>query len=133
MHIDVNCKTDKFNLSIEGEDFINPCCFGEDFSQWLVDTLESKGIEADIICMEDFGWANYAKHSGATYLVCVAGNSDEKPDNLNYGTWHVMIEKKRSFKDMIFGKNKTKTSDPLVHEVTKILKAEGFSDVIVEP
>ncbi|MEQ1525200.1 MAG: hypothetical protein ABL911_00430 [Gallionella sp.] len=60
MHIDVTCKTDRFNLSVVGEDFINDCCFGEDFSNWLVAALESVGVEADLICMEDFGWANLA-------------------------------------------------------------------------
>jgi hypothetical protein len=32
MVVDITCKTDRFNLSVVGPDFINDCCFGEDFS-----------------------------------------------------------------------------------------------------
>ncbi len=28
-------ETDMFNLTKEGEHFINPSCFGEDFANWL--------------------------------------------------------------------------------------------------
>lgn len=133
MHIAITCKTDRFNLSVVGEDFINDCCFGEDFSSWLVDELEAHEIAADLICMEDFGWANQAVHEDASYLVCVAGNSDEEPSRPNYGTWHVMIERNRGIKDKIFGKNKITVSDPLVQKIAAILQSAQFKEIAIEP
>jgi len=133
MHVDITCKTDRFNLSIVGEDFINDCCFGEDFSKWLVTALEAEGIDADLICMEDFGWANQASLNGASYLICVAGNSEEEPGRPNYGTWHIMIERHRTIKEKILGRNKTTPSDPLVQKISQVLRAAGLSDVAVEP
>lgn len=133
MHIDITGKTDRFNLSVVGDDFINDCCFGEDFSSWLVDELGTHGIAADLICMEDFGWANQAVHEGVSYLVCIAGNSDEDPNRPNYGTWHVMVERNRSVTDKIFGKNKITTTDAVVQKITHILQSAEFNDVAIEP
>jgi hypothetical protein len=131
--IDITCKTDRFNLSVVGADFINDCCFGEDFSKWLVSALETAGVEADVICMEDFGWANFAAYQEATYLICVAGNSDEEPSRPNYGEWHVMLERQRTFMQKFLGKNKISTADPIVEKVAEVLRASGFADVTVEP
>ena len=133
MIIDITCKTDRFNLSVVGPDFINDCCFGEDFSRWLVSALSEAGVDADVICMEDFGWANQADYQGVSYLVCVAGNSDEDPSRPNYGEWHVMLERSRSFTQKLLGKNKIAASDPIVSKVTGALRAAGFADVRVEP
>ena len=72
MIVDITCNTDRFNVSVVGSDFINDCCFGEDFSKWLVSPLLESGVDADVICMEDFGWANQAEYRGASYLMCVA-------------------------------------------------------------
>jgi len=131
--IDITCKTDRFNLSVVGPDFINDRCFGEDFSRWLVSALSEAGVDVDVICMEDFGWANQADYQGVSYLVCVAGNSDEDPSRPNYGEWHVMLERSRSFTQKLLGKNKISASDPIVSKVTGALRAAGFADVRVEP
>jgi len=131
--VDITCKTDRFNLSVVGNDFINDCCFGEDFSNWLVSALTDAGVAADVICMEDFGWANQADHLGTSYLMCVAGNAKENPGHPNYGEWHVMLERRRTFKQKLFGKNKTAATDPIIGKVKQVLEAAGFADVAVEP
>jgi hypothetical protein len=131
--VDVTCKTDRFNLSVVGKDFINDCCFGEDFSNWIVSALTEAGVDAGVICMEDFGWANQAEYQGASYLMCVAGNSDEVPGRPNYGEWHVMLERHRTLKEKLLGKNKTSASDPIVAVVAEVLRAAGFVDVTVQP
>ena len=133
MTVDITCRTDRFNLSAVGADFINECCFGEDFSKWLVSALSEAGIPADMICMEDFGWANQAAHGGISYLVCVAGNSDEDSNRPNFGEWHVMLERHRTFAQKLLGKNKIAASDPIVGKIVQVLRAAGFSDVTVEP
>ncbi|MFA1260368.1 hypothetical protein ACDI97_02700 [Xanthomonas axonopodis pv. fascicularis] len=133
MIVDITCKTDRFNLSVVGNDFINDCCFGEDFSKWLVSALSEAGVPADVICMEDFGWANHAEHQGVSYLMCVAGNSEEDPSRPNYGEWHVMRERHRTFTQKLLGKNKTAATDPIVGNVTQVLRAARFADIAVEP
>lgn len=133
MIIDITCKTDRFNLSVVGSDFINDCCFGEDFSRWLVSALSEAGVDADVICMEDFGWANQAHYQGVSYLMCIVGNSDEDPGRPNYGEWHVMLERSRTFTQKLLGKNKISANDPIVGKVTGVLRAAEFADVMVEP
>lgn len=132
MIVDITCKTDRFNLSVIGSDFINDCCFGEDFSKWLVSALSESGVDADVICMEDFGWASHAKYQGASYLMCVAGNSEEYPSRPNFGEWHVMLERHRSFAQKLLGKNKASAGDPIVGKVVQALREAGFADVKVE-
>jgi len=129
MPIDITCKTDRFNLSVIGEDFINDCCFGEDFSAWLVEELNGKGLKADVICMEDFGWANQVILNEQVYLLCIAGNSDELPDNPNYGEWHVMLEKKRKLKEIILGRNKDNKEEAIYSILKEILISNGFECV----
>lgn len=130
--IDITCKTDRFNLSVVRPNFINDCCFGEDFSKWLVSALTESGIDADVICMEDFGWANRADYQGVSYLMCVGGNSDEDPSRPNFGEWHVTLERHRSFAQKLLAKNKTSFEDPIVGKVMQVLQAAGFADVAVE-
>ncbi|QNP40623.1 hypothetical protein [Lysobacter solisilvae (ex Woo and Kim 2020)] len=130
--IDITCRTDRFNLSIVGPDFINDCCFGEDFSRWLVAALPAAGVQADVICMEDFGWANQAEYQGITYLMCVAGNSDEDPQRPNQGEWHVMLERQRSFAEKLLGRNRISRDDAIVDRVVATLREAGYADVSVE-
>jgi hypothetical protein len=49
-------KTSRFNLSKVGEQFINPCCFGEDMTVWLRIKLAEKGIATSQPYQEDWGW-----------------------------------------------------------------------------
>jgi hypothetical protein len=131
--VDITCKTDRFNLSVVGSNFINDCCFGEDFSSWLVSALSEVGVDANIICMEDFGWANQAYYHGTSYLMCVAGNSDEDQRCPNYGKWHIMLKRHRTLTQKFLGKNKISAADPIVGKVMQLLRLAGFADVAVEP
>lgn len=77
MIVNITCHTDRFNLSVVKADFINDCCFGDDFSRWLTSALTAAGVDADVLCMEDYGWANIAKYEAASFLMSVGGNSAE--------------------------------------------------------
>jgi hypothetical protein len=131
MIIDVTCQTDRFNLSVIGQDFINDGCFGEDFSNWLVAALSSEGIEADVLCMEDFGWASLANVEGVSYLMCVAGTAAGDPRRPNFGEWHVMLERRRTFLQKILRRNKISVLDPLVGMVKNVLQSAGFAHVAI--
>ena len=130
--IDIHFTTDRFNLSVVDPTFINDCCFGEDLSRWLVTALCQRGIEAAVICMEDFGWANEASYNGHTYLLCVAGASDEDSEHPNRGEWHIMLERKRTWLEVLQGKAKITPDDPVVQQVLALLQAEGFAELAVE-
>ncbi|MDQ1924945.1 hypothetical protein [Massilia pseudoviolaceinigra] len=133
MTISVTCNTDRFNLSVVGDDFINACCFGEEFSNSLVAALLAKGVQARVICMEDFGWANTAKFGGLSYLMLVGGYSHGDTSRPNYGQWGVILERHRTLIDKIRGENKMSASDPFVRKIEQLLKDEGVADVAIEP
>ncbi|NHZ97596.1 hypothetical protein [Massilia sp. CCM 8734] len=132
MIVSVTCSTDRFNLSVVGDDVINECSYGEDFSRWLVASLESQAVEANVVCMEGFGWANTAKEAGNSYLMYVGGVADGGPDHPNRGQWRVMLERNRTLMDKILGKNMISPEDPLVKRVVQILTSAGFSQVVIE-
>lgn len=133
MTVHITCKTDCFNLSVVGPDFINDCCFGEDFSKWLVSALSDVGVKADVICMEDYGWANHAEYAGNSYLMSVGSTPEEDPARPNFGEWHVLLERNRTFTQKLLGQNKGSSSDPIVGKVIGVLQGAGFADVRVDP
>lgn len=94
--------------------------------------LCQQGIDAKVICMEDFGWANEASYKGHIYLLCVAGASDENSEHPNRGEWHIMLERKRTWLEVLRGKAKITADDPLVQQIVNILKASDFTVLAVE-
>jgi hypothetical protein len=57
--------TDLFESVTPGPHFINPRCFGEDFSQWLQAELTTRGHTVSKRVQEDFGWVllvTYHRH-----------------------------------------------------------------------
>jgi hypothetical protein len=127
--IDLLFSTDKFNRTEVKEHFINPCCFGEDLAQWLVDRLRSSGIQVSDIGQEDWGWY----FTFEKYFVGVGADaSGEEPEQSNFGEWRVMIERRRSLSEL-FRKVKIDVDDPVVKAVVNILKSDpAFSDVRFE-
>ncbi|MEC7118351.1 MAG: hypothetical protein VXW65_00400 [Pseudomonadota bacterium] len=128
--ITISCKTNQFNLSVVQKNFINDCCFGEDFSRWLVDKLNAVGIEANVICMEDFGWANSITHQNATYLMCIAGCSDDLPSDPNYGEWQITLEPHRTLLQRLLRQQNT-TSDELLNKIKNVLQDASFVEVSI--
>jgi hypothetical protein len=56
----VHFRSDRFEHETPREDFVNPCCFGEDLAQWLRAALDAAGHRASdrlaIGFVEDAGW-----------------------------------------------------------------------------
>jgi hypothetical protein len=63
--------TDLFEVATPGENFINPRCFGEDFSVWLRARLVEAGIETSEPIQEDWGWVLLVKQKGRTFTVSI--------------------------------------------------------------
>ncbi|WNZ55232.1 hypothetical protein QT397_20565 [Microbulbifer sp. MKSA007] len=119
-------ETDQFNLTKEHDHFINPGCFGEDFANWLKPHLENSGIEVSDIYQEDWGW----EIDCSGYYLGVGGLPEN--DSSNLGEWRVMITKKRSFVEAIFGKNRLSRDEVIFSQLFSILNAAGFTKVRYE-
>jgi hypothetical protein len=125
VHLDILFDTDRFNLSVTKEHFINPCCFGEDLAAWLRSKLVENSIPPLDPGQEDRGWYIESTLGDASYFIGVGGAANESAANPNEGEWRIMVEKHRSIWDKLKGKNKTSRSDPIFAIIREILKRES--------
>ena len=127
--ITLECQTSRFNLSETKDDFINDCCFGEDFSQWITAELSRNGADADAVCMEDYGWFNCFSCEGHHYGLSISGYSEEDPNDPNFGSWFLSLDKKRTFWERITGRNKESENEQIVQIIIDTLKDANFENV----
>ena len=125
MHLDILFDTDRFNLSVTKEHFINPCCFGEDLAAWLRSKLVEKSIPTIEPGQEDWGWYIESTLGDASYFIGIGGAANESAANPNEGEWRIMVEKHRSVWDKLTGKHKTSPSDPIFAVIREILEHES--------
>ena len=69
-------RTDLFEATTPGPEFINPRCFGEDFALWLVERLKTRSIESSEPIAEDWGWALIVPFQGSRFTLSI-GVMDE--------------------------------------------------------
>ncbi len=68
-------ETDLFEHREVKPHFINPCCFGEDFSVWLKGELSRSpglGMEFSASVQEDYGWGFWATHGKDRFWVALS-------------------------------------------------------------
>ncbi len=118
-------ETDRFNLSEVKEHFINPCCFGEDATEWLRQRLTEKGLTAGATGQEDWGWYLFARQDSRSYFLGVGGYHRESAVGKNDGEWRIMVEKKRSVWEKLQGKNELTEDDPILAILEEILRREA--------
>jgi hypothetical protein len=119
-----------FNLTEVRPHFINPCCFGEDTALWLRDRLREKAMAVAEPGQEDWGWYIGVRWDGADYFIGIGGDPDDARGESDQGTWRLMIQKIRSPRDKLFGKNRMTPDDGLVAAIREILSREpAFSDI----
>lgn len=76
-------ETDLFGHREVKPHFINPCCFGEDFADWLrneVSPLASRGFAFDAPIQEDYGWGFWATFERDRYWIALSYASDGPTD-----------------------------------------------------
>jgi hypothetical protein len=117
-------KTSRFNLSKVGEHFMNPCCFGEDIAAWLQSKLAERGIKTRSPYQEDWGWELPATLGTDSYFLCMSGNSDELPDNIDDGEWGIIVEKRRTIGQRVRRTGQISADDKMVSEIEEILRSE---------
>ena len=60
--------------------FINPCCFGEDFAAWLkreLSPLADAGFTFSDPIQEDYGWGFWASHEKDPFWIALSCVEDE--------------------------------------------------------
>ena len=124
-------KTDRFNLSVVKDNFINEACFGVDFSHWLVTVLDARGVGAFVMGMDKNGWENVLKYEGETWLLHISGASDFDSARPNYGTWRLLLERQRSWWQKLMG-SKNAAGDALGEKIAQILAGGRFEEVSIE-
>jgi hypothetical protein len=120
----VTCKTARFSLSNVGENFINPCCFAEDFADWLRIKLAERNAQVRQPYQEDCGWELPAIDGNDSYYLCRSGNADDSRKNENEGEWNIIIEKKRSIGRQLTGRGRIAANDKIVPTLEEILCAD---------
>jgi hypothetical protein len=89
----ITVRTDLFNYTEVKPHFINPCCFGEDFAQWLRDRLlplESSGFEFSDSIQEDYGWGLWARKGKDSFWVSVGPMGSDGPEEYD-GEWGISV------------------------------------------
>jgi hypothetical protein len=96
-------ETDLFEFRIVKENFINPCCFGEDFGSWLRSKISlPEEFALDDLLQEDYGWGFFVNHpKGAIWvsLGCATEAPAEGPAKwIVTVTWHDLNLVRRWFR-----------------------------------
>jgi len=101
----VTFNTSLFNTTEEKENFINPCCFGEDATNWIMEHMPTEGFildeEPD---QEDWGWYFDVRLGEITYQICIGFIPAE--EEKGQGNWLVFIVRHVGFFRSLFGKVK---------------------------
>jgi len=123
--MDILFETDRFNLSEVKQHFINPCCFGEDLTQWLGEKLTERGAIASAAGQEDWGWYLFVEQGSQRYFVGVGGNPTEGAAARNDGEWRIMVERRRSMWDRLRGRNLITNADLILAMIENILREQA--------
>jgi hypothetical protein len=127
MHSIITFTTVKFDVTKEKKNPINPI-YGESILQWLKEKLKNE-IEIDEPDADDWGWYSSISWDGRNYLL---GASAEKSKDNEY-EWVFQVDKQRTMKEKIFGKEKMTKDDPCLRFFKNIFDKESeFKNVKIE-
>lgn len=114
-------RTARFDVSGETPNQINPIA-GQSVLAWLRQELMKAGYTATEPDTEDWGWYIDVEGNGASYLVGASADAEGTEPDVD---WTVQIEKLRSVKDKLLGRNKMTADDALSALVEKIVRADA--------
>lgn len=114
-------RTARFDVSGETPNQINPIA-GQSVLAWLRQELMKAGYTATEPDTEDWGWYIDVEGNGASYLVGASADAEGTEPDVD---WTVQIEKLRSVKDKLLGRNKMTPDDALSALVEKIVRADA--------
>jgi len=120
----VQFETSKFDLASEPENKINPI-YGQSILQWIMERCPNIKFVTDP-CTEDWGWYVYAEWNERRYLVGASASFEEPNDAF----CTVQIQKNRTVREKLLGKEKLEKDDDLVTQISALfLNNPEFSSV----
>ena len=126
MHCILRFQTDKFDVTKERENPINPI-YGESLLLWLRDKVKSQ-FDIPVPEAEDWGWYSQVNWKGRSYML---GASAE--DESGQYEWVFLIVKHRTLMEKIFGKEKMTSTDECVLFFRQLLEQEpAFRNLSVD-
>lgn len=105
----IRFKSSMFNVSKERQNPINPI-YGISLLEWLREELKDK-LEITEPDAEDWGWYSELEYEGSNYIIGASSYFEEGDDPSSEVEWVFQVDKYRSFKEKLFGKNKMNSSD----------------------
>jgi hypothetical protein len=112
VHIAISFKTSKFDVSTENKNPINPI-YGESLLKWLKQELDSE-FEITEPDAEDWGWYNYITWNNRQYMLGASTYYEEGDDPTSELEWIFQIDKPRSLKEKLLGREKISNNDDCV-------------------
>jgi hypothetical protein len=110
--------TDLFDVANEPPNPINPIA-GASALQWLRERVLAE-MNISEPAPEDWGWYSSIDWNGRLYML---GASAEADENGAY-EWVVQIEKQRTAKEKLFGREKMAPDDPCASAIRTLLESE---------
>ncbi|KID56534.1 hypothetical protein JF50_11355 [Pseudoalteromonas luteoviolacea] len=112
MHITISFKTSMFDISTENKNPINPI-YGESLLKWLKQELDSE-FEITEPNAEDWGWYCYITWNTWQYMLGASTYFEEGDDPKSELEWIFQIDKPRSLKEKLLGREKISIADNCV-------------------
>jgi len=92
--------------------------------------LGGAGYAATAPSTEDWGWYIDVEANGASYLVGASGEPERPAPDID---WTIQIDRIRSLKDKLTGRNKMTNDDPMTTLLETFLRNEpGIRDLSVD-
>lgn len=127
MHPVIHFRSRQFDVSLEPGNPINPIR-GSSLLDWLRSRLPAN-VEMSAPMAEDWGWYCDVDWHGRHYMVGACAN--EEPDGNH--EWVLQIDKLRSFREKLFGREKMTVDDPCLACLKNLIALESnFTDVFAE-
>ena len=97
----VTFRSSGFNATEEQEYFVNPNNFGDDLAKWMMQELQTQGVEVNPeLGQEDFGWYFTFRSGGQSYDFII-GHRDSEGEE-----WLGWLERKAGFLPSLLGARK---------------------------
>ena len=127
MHHIITFVTDKFDVTKEDENPINPI-YGQSLLLWLKEHV-AETVQLENPDTEDWGWYTTIDWKGRSYLL---GASAMESESGGF-EWVFQVDKNRTIKEKLLGREKMNKDDECLLFFKSVLSAEpDFKGVTVE-
>jgi len=124
----IRFSTSKFDVSAERPNPINPIP-GESLLIWLRERASPKLVVSEPDA-EDWGWYSFVEWNGRQYMLGSSASDEEAGER----EWILQIEKHRTFKERLLGREKMLKGDQCAQFFQNLLEQEStFKEVSVDP